>query len=129
VRKFWRIGFALHLSFVTAIIVMAYLGMIPNIHAVVPFKVDTFGHALLIGLLAFFLDGSLGFKPVSSRTPWIRLGPVIVLVLAGAEELAQALSPNRTCSITDFAGDVIGVVLFSWLARWLDSRLKATPAK
>jgi len=78
----------------------------------------TVGHAVLIGALAFFLDGALGFRPliVGARSfSWLRLAPVIVLALAGAEELAQSLSPARTCSFSDFAGDVVGVFALSAL--------------
>jgi hypothetical protein len=47
---------------------------------------------------------------------------VAVIAVAGAEELAQALSPHRTCSLTDFAGDVVGVFALSALAWGIERR-------
>jgi hypothetical protein len=123
-RAFWIAGFCVYLALVSTIVVAAYLGRLPD----VPFltRVDYLGHAVLIGLLAFFLDGALGFRPVlaSRGRPlgWLRLAPVIVLMVAGAEELAQSLSPFRSCSLTDFAGDVVGIFALSALALRIDRR-------
>ena len=84
-------------------------------------------HFLLIGGVAFFLDGALRFRPLlPGRLPWLRLAPVLVASLAGLEELAQALSPYRSSTVSDFVADLLGVVCLSWLARrlsgWLERR-------
>jgi hypothetical protein len=123
-RALWAAGFYAHLALVTAIVTVAYLGWLPDVGPVGRF--DYVGHAVMIGLLAFFLDGALGFRPLLGqrrpRLAWLRLAPVVVIAVAGAEELAQALSPHRTCSLSDFAGDVVGVIALSALARWIDRR-------
>ncbi len=119
-KRFWRIGLGLHMTFVTCVGICAYLGILPNPSAYFP-RYDIPGHLIFIGLIAFFLDGVLGFRPLfGERLPWLRLAPVLVLALAGLEELAQALSPNRSCSIVDFAADALGIFFFSWLALKLD---------
>ena len=81
------------------------------------------GHAILIGLLAFFLDGSLDFRPlIAGRMRWLRLGPTLILAIAAFEEVAQILSPNRTASLKDFVGDLLGICVCSWAAKALATR-------
>jgi VanZ family protein len=46
-----------------------------------------------------------------------RLGPFLVILIAGAEEYAQRFSARRTSTWSDFIADVVGVLFFSWLAR------------
>lgn len=119
----FRLGFAAHLALVTAIGAAAYLQALPSVQVLHP-EADKVMHAVLIGLLGFFLDGALGFRPLlPKRLRWPRLGPVIVLGLAGIEELGQMLSPVRTASLADFAADLLGVLLLSALALRLARRL------
>jgi hypothetical protein len=125
-KTFWISGFCLHLGLVLLIAVSAYLGILPTHYKVIP-QSDFFGHAILIGMLAFFLDGSLDFRPlISGRMDWLRLGPALSLTIAAIEEVAQVLSPNRTASLKDFAGDVLGIVLCSWLAKVIGTRRALT---
>lgn len=121
-ETFWRYGFGLHLGFMLTIAALAYLGVLPTQYQVVPYS-DFWGHLILVGMLAFFLDGALRFRPlIPGRLPWLRLGPVMVLIVAACEEMAQALSPHRTASLRDFAADALGVALFAWLAARVNSR-------
>lgn len=116
VARFWRIGFAVQLLVVVAIVVGAYLGRLPTFYQRLP-HADLVAHAVLFGLLAFFLDGVLGHRPLlRTWAPWLRLAPVLVLSVAAVEEVAQRLSPRRTSSLADFTADVVGVVLLTWLA-------------
>lgn len=115
-KNLWRIGFLIHMIAVILIGFFAYQGLIPNL---TPYfrHYDTVCHFLLVGLLAFFLDGTLGFRTLfKKRLSFLRLAPVIVLFIAGTEELLQSLSPRRTCSLSDFVADTIGIFFFSWLA-------------
>ena len=119
-KWFWRVGLGLHLSFVLLIGFSAYAGYIPNVIHAIP-KGDVLCHFLLIGMVGFFVDGVLGFRPLwPGRFEWLRLGPILVICVAGAEELAQAAVPHRSCNIWDFVGDVTGVFFFSWLATRLE---------
>jgi VanZ family protein len=131
VTRFWRVGFALQLAVVIAIVIGAYLGRLPTFYQGLP-HFDLFAHAVLFGLLAFFLDGTLGHRPLLRGTaPWLRLAPVLVLGVAAVEEVAQRLSPRRTSSLADFTADVVGVTLFVWLAgrvtAWPEARRRASP--
>jgi hypothetical protein len=116
VRAFFRLGFVAHLSLVVLISAGAYAGLLPTSIPDLPYF-DKLGHAILIGGLAFFLDGALGHRPVWARLSFPRLGPVIVVVAAGIEEYLQRLSPRRSSDLWDFVADVVGVCFFSWLSR------------
>jgi VanZ family protein len=108
----FRAGLLVHAVLVVLIVAGAYAGVVPTHLASVP-HADWIGHVVLIGLLAFFLDGALALKPLLGS---VRLAPVLVLACAGIEEYAQRFSPRRTSSWGDFAADAVGVVLFSWMA-------------
>ncbi|HEY3356803.1 MAG TPA: VanZ family protein [Polyangia bacterium] len=127
-RRLFALGFGLHLALVAALVAGAYLGWLPTTLPAVP-HADLLGHAGLIGLLAFFLDGLLGGRPVTRRVPALGLAPALVLLVAGIEELCQLLSPRRTASVLDFAADVAGVVLCTWLARRALARAAAAAAR
>jgi len=132
VTRSWRIAFGVQLAVVLAIGAGAYLGRLPTFYARVP-HADLAIHALLFGLLAGLLDGALGHRPLlRGRLPWLRLAPALVLSAAAVEEAAQSLSPRRSASLTDFAADVVGVVVFVWLAgratAWRERRAAARAA-
>lgn len=119
---FWKIGLTLHASFVVLVAVLAYLGILPTTYKIIPYA-DVIGHAVLIGLLAFFLDGMLKFRPLfSNMLTALRIAPLIILLIAGVEEIAQRFSPRRTSSVIDFAADAAGVLCASWLAYQFEQR-------
>lgn len=115
-RRICAVGLVVHGVFISTVAVSAYQGSlwvhlpdIPNL--------DTAGHFGLIGLVAFFLDGVLGYRPLMrNRVTWLRVAPLAVLSVAAIEELAQRLSPNRTSSWSDLAADAVGITFFSWLS-------------
>ncbi|MCC6556999.1 MAG: hypothetical protein IT372_28950 [Polyangiaceae bacterium] len=124
----WRIGFAIQAALVCLISAGAYAGVLPtSLRALA--RADLLGHAVLIGLLAGSLDGALGFRRLLRGAAFPRLAPVLVLALAGAEEIAQGLSPRRSSSLSDYAADVVGVCLFCWLARRADAALRVGGGK
>jgi polysaccharide biosynthesis protein VpsQ len=116
VKSLFRLGLAAHLSLVVLISAGAYAGFLPTSIPEVPYF-DKLGHAILIGGLAFFLDGALGHRPLWPGLSFPRLGPVIVAAAAGIEEYLQRLSPRRSSDLGDFAADVVGICFFSWLSR------------
>ena len=110
-----QVGFVLYLLLDVAIGLFAYQGSLWKLLPGIP-HFDTAGHFVLIGGLAFFLDGALGYRPLTPKAPWLRMAPVLVLSVAAVEEMAQALSPNRSSSLSDFVADSVGVFFFSWLS-------------
>ena len=115
-KTFFRAGFVTHLSLVVLISVGAYLGALPTSLPDLP-HFDKLGHAVLIGGLAFFLDGALEQRRLFAGLAFPRLGPALVVLVAGTEEYLQRLSPRRSSDLADFAADVIGVCFFAWLSR------------
>ena len=123
---FWKIGFMFHACSVMLIVVFAYFGILPTTYSVIPYA-DVIGHAVLIGLLAFFLDGMLKFRTLFPGTlTALRIAPLAILLIAGIEEAAQRFSPRRTSSVIDFAADAVGVLLASWLAYRLEQRIRGS---
>ena len=122
-QVFWKIGFTLHACCVVLIAVSAYLGILPTTYKVIPYA-DAIGHAVLIGLLAFFLDGMLKFRPLfPDMLTALRVAPLVILLISGLEEIAQRFSPRRTSSLIDFAADAAGILAASWLAYQLEQRV------
>jgi hypothetical protein len=121
-KTFWIAGFCIHLGLVLLIAVSAYLGILPTQYKVIP-QSDFFGHAILIGFLAFFLDGMWNFRPLlPGKMLWLRVGPALILWIAAIEEIAQMLSPYRTASLKDFVADVLGIFFCSWLAKTVEGK-------
>jgi hypothetical protein len=125
-QRLFRLGFAVHLTLVVLISIGAYAGVIPTVIRAVP-HLDFPGHFILIGALAFFLDGALGLRELVRGRPFPRLAPVAVLTVAGIEEYLQRLSPRRTSDWLDFLADALGVFFFSWLAARVVRAREAAP--
>ena len=47
------------------------------------------------------------------------LAPVVFGLVAGVEETLQVLSPYRSASVKDLAADILGILFFLALDRWL----------
>jgi VanZ family protein len=121
VKTFFRAGFAAQLTLVVLVSIGAYAGILPTSIAAVP-HLDKLGHAVLIGPIAFFLDGALDHRTLFRGHAFPRLAPVAVLIVAGVEEYLQRLSPRRTSDWADFLADVVGVCFFTWLSLRVDAR-------
>lgn len=115
-RRHFRWGLAIQLAVDVLIALGAYLGILPTTLPQVP-HFDLLAHAVLIGLLGFFLDGALGFRRFLPNVARPRLGALLVILVAGTEEYLQRFSARRTSTWSDFIADVMGVLFFSWLAR------------
>ncbi len=77
-------------------------------------------HFVIAGLLAFFLDGALARRPLFTVAGLaVPLAAAAILVPTGIEEYLQSFSALRTSSIWDYAGDVVGVLVFIPLSRRL----------
>jgi len=118
-RAWWVLAFCLTLLVVSGISTLTYLGAVRAFWNTES-HLDLWMHGLLTGLLAFFLNGTLGGRTVAIRRGIsVNLAAMIILGAAGLEELAQMLSARRTSSIADYLADAAGVVLFIGIARAL----------
>jgi VanZ family protein len=119
----------LALAFVSWIIFLADAGYaIEMFSALQDAGLDKVGHFALIGMLAYFLNVSLGCRTWRG----LLLGSAIVFVAATAEEISQVWIENRHCDLLDLAADYAGIWLAGWLARrWCgrSSRAAATPRR
>jgi hypothetical protein len=111
----WWIGFGVVCALALGFTWNAYHDRVPDLFR----NYDKVVHFSFAGALAFFLHRATG-----RRSLW----PVaVLLVVFGVEELAQMASVHRTSSITDYAADVAGVVVFTMLAR-ISKPARAKPA-
>jgi VanZ family protein len=118
-RRWFLAGFVAQLIVVITIVVLAYGGALPLPRLAIA-NWDLLAHAVLIGMLGMFLDGALGFRPLWRTAPrFLGLGPIIIIGVAGVEEILQMYASHRSSTLSDFVADVVGVVLFSAAARIL----------
>ena len=111
----WWIGFAAVSALALWFTWRAYHDDVPDLFR----AYDKAVHFSFAGGLAFFLHRATG-----RRSLWPVFG---LLVVFGAEEIAQRASIHRTSSILDYAADVGGVVVFTLLAR-ISKPARAKPA-
>ena len=114
-KSLFRLGLSVQLILVVLGALAAYVGVMPAAPVgAVPHR-DFFVHIIMIGVLAFFLDGTLEHRALWRG--WWSLAGALVLGVAGIEEWAQRFSPRRSSTLSDFVADTLGVVFFVWLAR------------
>jgi hypothetical protein len=118
--RFWRVGLAGHMLFVGLIVVLADLGRLPAL-VFMP-RYDLVGHFILIGLLAFFLNGVMRAKVLRIGKLRFYQASVMVFAVALVEELSQGFLANRTVSLWDLLAGTAGILFFSWLAARLVGR-------
>ncbi len=83
-------------------------------------------HFVLVGLLAFLVNLSLGTRLV--RLGWLAFptGSLALILLTTMEEFSQKLFPNRTFDLLDLACNLAGILVLGSLAlpiaQWLGIR-------
>jgi len=105
----WGWGLGLQVALVVVISIQAWMGLVPGGLFRLP-GMDKALHALLFGLVAFWGTLLSGGR---------RAAVVVPFGLAFTEEMAQSLSPLRSCDPVDLLADLSGMVLFHVLARWI----------
>ena len=116
-------GYVLLLS---GIVMLANMGTAPWVFTAVgliPYG-DKVGHMVLMGLLAFFLNGALCCRTVSMFRLHLLVGSLVAYLLVFAEELSQHWVASRNLDVYDMLFDVFGIYLFGRLALW-NAKLKA----
>jgi VanZ family protein len=114
-HRLWIFAFWLYLGILMAIIISAYLKILPVKSSTIPFY-DTVGHFILIGIAAFLSHLALNKRRISYLNISLPLAPILVILFTVTEECLQILSPYRIFDLIDLASDFCGVVLFTWLA-------------
>ena len=114
-NKGWVLAFWFYFGILMAIIISAYLRILPVKSSTIPYY-DTIGHFILLGIATFLAHLALRKRKIYGKRISIPLAPIIVVIFCVIDELLQSLSPNRTASFSDLAADLVGVMVFYWLA-------------
>ncbi|MCF6458594.1 VanZ family protein [Pseudoalteromonas sp. MMG024] len=83
---------------------------------------DKVGHLGLFGVLTLLANLATKFKVFKLGKIKIFCGSAIVFVFVTFEELSQHFLPTRTFDIFDYAADMLGILLFTWLSYILAKR-------
>ncbi len=116
-NKKWTLVFVLFAIFMSAIIILAYLGIVATSLRFVPCY-DDIGHFVLFGLLAYF-----GYR-ASNRKCFKFLGfslpvfPFLISLFAILEETLQIFSTYRTFSFNDLFSGLGGILTFYLVDRF-----------
>ena len=83
------------------------------------FSFDKIIHALEFGLFGILLYRSFYFHLKLKR-------PYVITLLAGGiyallDEIHQYFVPGRYCSINDLGADLIGIIIFAGVSKWLNT--------
>lgn len=122
----WAVaGYVLLLSGIVAFANLGTAEWVFTVASLIPYG-DKVGHTVLMGLLAFFLNGALCCRTLAIGRGHLLVGSMIAYLLVFAEELSQIWMASRSFDVYDLLFDVIGIFLFGRLALW-NARLKRKP--
>jgi len=76
---------------------------------------DKLGHFVLYGIASFLCHRATGKKNITLFNYSIPSGPAIFTMFTAAEEMLQAILPNRSASIEDFLFSFCGIAVFYWI--------------
>jgi VanZ family protein len=113
----WVIAFGIYFLILLVIIVLAYQGILPVKLSAIPFY-DTLGHFILLGSASYLGHKAIGRQVLKiwHRPFTLPLAPLLLSVFAAVDESLQALSPLRTCSLSDMSANLIGIWFFYYVA-------------
>ena len=117
-QLFWPTLALSFLTFICWIIIQADLGQSIALSKLIrhlPYG-DKMGHFLLYGILAFLVNLALKNRKLTIFGHQVLLGSLLVLVFALLEECTQMALSTRDFELWDMFCDLVGIVLFSWLA-------------
>ena len=116
--KYLMFGFA---AFLVLVIVLADTGNIVGLLNFMHFKYfDKVGHFMLVGIMGFLVNLFFNCQKIQVWRFKVLKGSVWVLIPISLEELSQGLLPGRNLSIYDWLSDVAGLVVFGFLATWIE---------
>ncbi|MCA9621845.1 MAG: VanZ family protein [Myxococcales bacterium] len=114
-----RWGLGLHLGAALTIVAAAYLGLLPIAIQRLHVHADKVLHFLIIGGVAFWLVGVWDDARLTLGSLRLPLAVLVPLSIAGIEEMLQTFSPRRNADPLDFLADLLGLVAFYLVGRWL----------
>ncbi|MEG4213176.1 VanZ family protein [Microcoleus sp. S13_B4] len=110
-KKFWIIACFVYVLILLSIMLLADTGNLVNFPLAHP-PYDKLGHFILYGIASFLCHRATGKKKINLFNYSIPFGPAIFTIFTVAEEMLQAILPNRTASIEDFLASFAGIAVF-----------------
>jgi hypothetical protein len=80
---------------------------------------DKLGHFCLFGLLTLGANFAFKLKSFTLLSLKIYLGSSVVFVFVLVEELSQYFIPSRTLDATDLLADIVGIITFSLVTKFI----------
>ncbi|AFZ58723.1 VanZ family protein [Anabaena cylindrica FACHB-243] len=111
----WVFAFWVYLGILLSIFISAYLRIMPTELAIFA-HYDTIMHFLLLGMAAYLGHQALNQRKFKIFNIPLPLAPFIVLLVSIIDEIVQSFVPYRSADITDLAADILGIIVFTWLA-------------
>ncbi|MBK1986419.1 VanZ family protein [Sphaerospermopsis aphanizomenoides BCCUSP55] len=111
----WVFAFWIYLGILLSIFISAYLRIMPTELAIFA-HYDTIMHFFLLGIAAFFSHQALKKRKFKIFNITLPLAPLIVIFFCVIDEIIQSFVPYRSADIIDFTADVLGIIVFTWVA-------------
>jgi VanZ family protein len=111
----WVFAFWVYLGILLSISLSAYFRIIPTEIAKFPYY-DTILHFLLLGIAAYLSHQALNKRHLQIFNISLPLAPLIVFLFCIFDEIIQSFVPYRSADITDLVADILGIIVFTWLA-------------
>ncbi|MEG4232066.1 VanZ family protein [Microcoleus sp. Pol11C3] len=120
-KTFWIVAGFVYFLILLSIMLLADTGLLVNFPLAHP-PYDKLGHFILYGIASFLCHRATGKKMMSVFNYPIPFGPAIFTMFTAAEEMLQAILPNRTASIEDFLFSFGGILVFYWIGEVWDRK-------
>ncbi|MBU2923367.1 VanZ family protein [Colwellia sp. 1_MG-2023] len=85
---------------------------------------DKLGHFCLFGLLTLGVNFAFKLKSYTLISFNIYVGSTVVFFFVLLEELSQYFIPSRTLDITDVLADILGIITFSLVTKFISKHLE-----
>ncbi|MDO6486998.1 VanZ family protein [Colwellia sp. 6_MG-2023] len=85
---------------------------------------DKLGHFCLFGLLTLGVNFVFKLKSYTLISLNIYVGSTVVFFFVLLEELSQYFIPSRTLDITDLLADILGIITFSLVTKFISKHLE-----
>ena len=106
-----QLSFVLYCIFIVAVLLVADLGLMPNISALLQgySGLDKVGHFILVGILAWLLNSAFRLRQVNLGRLRIFVGTIVVVTVVTLEEVAQLWIHTRRFELIDLLAGYLGI--------------------
>lgn len=115
IHQRWVFAFWVYLGILLSISLSAYLRIIPTEIKQFPYY-DTILHFLLLGIAAYLSHQAIRKRKLQIFNFPIPIAPLIVFIFCIIDEIIQSFVPYRSADFTDLAADILGIIVFTWVA-------------